>query len=695
MTQKHPLPLLNLSPNSHPAQGHSAPLRLLIPPTPLSPHLLVSSDEQEILKIWDVASLEGQDTPVEIQSFTLDVALDALHSAHWCQCTPYRLWCMDTQGQVGYYLLPQTPSKAPTFHPCPLPLPDDSQALAMMQHAHQLIALTTAGLFYCDVNTAPETRWQPQETLPFSLANAMQAHGVDSDSHLHLALRYTQEWQVFQASLPLQQDTPWTALTPPQALHALPQTKDAAFFLSPEARYLVHDRQVHDLQHPESTPQTYYGRPLAFSVQSSRLLWASGDSVFVTDFSQQGQITHHQALSYAERFASWPIFWSLAAAQETLAGAELPEFWVADQHRQNASGLWPSASGDTFKLAQSLKGEGGWVESLCFLDQHTLAVGGGQKGSLYLLRLHPDHIEGPQGFMTASQAIESLVPTLSPTAKVFSALQGAQISLYPQTAVTPDGALAAALPLNPPAAPWHKALDNGALSQWVASARGWIAQFDHKGKQSLQAYDLQEQNWRVLSARLPEQAILHVALSSRYFLFEVPGRESCLKIFDAEQQTWQALPCELEWIDQMQWEAESQLLVACCENQLEVWQGPPSALRPCGGISQTDLFNALQVSKEASAFWTLDNTGTLQAWQVQGAQLKSSHAPISLEHWAEHLSDRVTALSENAAYVALGDHDIPLRIWDGKTGKALGEALISLNDTGSALESVFYPMGSR
>ncbi len=686
MTQKHP--------NFHPAQGHSAPLRLLIPPTPLSPHLLVSSDEQEILNVWDVSALQGQGTPAEIQSFTLDADLDALHSAHWCQCTPYRLWCMDAQGQVGYYLLTQPPSKAPTFHPCPLPLPDHSQALAMIPHDHQLIVLTTAGLFYRDVTTDLETSWQPQEALPFSLTTTVQAHGVESDSKLYLALRYPQQWQVFRAPLPLQHDTSWTALNTPQALQALPQTQEAAFFLSPKGRYLVHDRQVHDLHQPENTPQTYYGRPLAFSVQSSRLLWASGDSVFVTDFSQQGKITHHQAMSYTERFASWPIFWSLAAAQQALAEAELPEFWVADQHRQNASGLWPSASGDTFKLAPSLKGEGGWVESLCFLDQHTLAVGGGQKGSLYLLRLHPDHIEGPQGFITVSQAIESIVPTLNPTARVFSALQGAHVSLYAQTAVTPDGALASALPLNPPAAPWHKALDNGALSQWVASARGWIAQFDHKGKQSLQAYDLQGQNWRILSARLPEQAILRAALSSRYFLFEAPGRDSCLKIFDAEQQTWQAFPCELEWIDQMQWEAESQLLVACCENQLEVWQGSPADLKPCGRISQTALFNALQVSKEASAFWTLDNTGTLQAWQVQGAQPKSSHPPISLEHWTEDLSDRVVALSENATYVALGDHDVPLRIWDGNTGKALAEALISINDTGSALESVFYPMDS-
>lgn len=699
MTQEHPqeyaLPPLPLSHHSAQAQGHNAPLRLLIPPTPLSPHLLVSSDEQETLKIWDVTSAKGQHTPIEIQSFTLDADLEALHSAHWCHRTPYRLWCMDVRGQVGYYPLEKHPTQAPTFQACPLNLPSHSQGLALIQSGEQLIVLTTAGLFYRDVTTSCETPWHSHAHLPFSLTKALQAHGVCPESQLRLALRHEKQWQIFEISLPLQADAQWDPLSAPQVFsQAVSSTQAPAFFLSPDGHYLVHDRQIHDLQHTDTAPKTYYGRPLVFSARQQRLLWASGDSLFITDLSQNGSITHHQALSYTERFASWPIFWSLAAAQEALPELDLPEFWVADQHRQNASGLWPSTADDTFKLAQSLKGEGGWVESLCFLDQNTLLLGGGQKGSLCALRLHPNRVEGPQGFISSSQPIESLVSTLNSSAQVFSCLQGARVSVYPSPFHANAQELTAALTLNPPAAPWHKALDNGALSQWVASAQGWIAQFDHKGKQSLQAYELHPQKWRVLATKLPEQAVLLAALSSRYLLFEVPGRDSCLKIFDAEQQSWQELRCNLEWIDQVQWQAESQILVAYCEDQLEVWQGDPAQLKPCGDISHTAIFNALRVSQETSGFWTLDNDGMLQYWQVNATQVKATHPPVRLEHWSEHLTDRVVALSEHAAYVALGDRDVPLRIWNGQTGSALCEALVSLNDTGSSLEAVFYPMST-
>lgn len=693
MTQEHPLPPLNLSTHSQPAQGHNAPLRLLIPPTPLSPHLLVSSDEQETFKIWDVASIKEQQAPIERQRFTLDADLEALHSAHWCHHTPYRLWCMDVRGQVGYYTLASNLTQAPIFQACPLSLPSHSQALALLQCGEQLIALTTAGLFYRNVTAPCETPWHSHASLPFSLTKAQQAHGVGLGQQLRLALRHENQWQIFQGPLPLQADTQWSSVNAPQALpQSFSPAQAPAFFLSPDGHYLVHDRQVHDLQHADTAPKTYYGRPLVFSAQQQRLLWASGDSLFITDLSQKGRITHHQALSYTERFASWPIFWSLAAAQEALPELDLPEFWVADQHRQNASGLWPSTADDTFTLGQSLKGEGGWVESLCFIDQNTLLIGGGQKGSLSAIRLHPDRIEGPQGFITPSQPIESLMPTNN-AAQVFSCLQGAQVSVYPSPFHASTQELTAALPLNPPAAPWHKALDNGALSQWVASTQGWIAQFDHKGKHSLQAYDLQRRTWRVLATKLPEQAILLAALSSRYLLFEVPGRDSCLKIFDTEQQSWQELRCSLEWIDQVQWQAESQVLAAYCEDQIEVWLGSPAQLKPCGIISHTAVFNALRVSNDNPSFWTLDNAGLLQHWLVNANQVKKAQPPVHLEHWSEHLTDRVVALSEHAAYVALGDRDVPLHIWNGQTGGAVCEALITLNDTASALESVFYPMG--
>lgn len=678
--------------SQHP-QGHTAPLRQLIPPTALSP-LLVSSDENEVLILWEVNPQNPAATPREVLRFALDESLESLHRAHWCQQVPYRLWCMDSYGQVGYYPLDLNTGDSPRFQACALPLSDADTALDLLPAQHTLLALTSAGLFFRELNVSSESPWQSAGALPVS--SAEQAHGVylPTEHKLVLALQNEKVWQVFEAQLPPHSALQWTALSPPQTQDTVSsQTQDdePAFFLSPTGRYLVRNRQVHDLQNLESRAQTYYGRPLAFSAQQPRLLWASGDSLFLTDFAQQGSITHHQPLSYHARFATWPIFWSLAAAQPLLPesqGTNPPEFWVADHHRHNASALWAAPTGEGFTLGQSLTGEGGWVESLCFLENDTLMVGGGQKGSLYRLHLQPNQASLTQGFETTSQPIDNLVLASADTkSPLVAALQGAQPSIYP---LVETETLTAPLAIQAPAAPWHKALQNGALSQWITGqgADTWIAQFEHKGKYSLQAYQQHTQSWRELSKKWPEQAVLIAALSPRYFVFEAPGRESCLQLFDAVQQSWQKIPCALPWIDQAQWQVQTGLLVLRCENSLQVYvfnENASPLLQPLPVVEQTALFNGLRLSAQYPHFWTLDNDGQRKHWQVDIAKGHVSCAQqYPLTNWDTSFHDRVVAISENANYVALGDRDLPLHIWD-RQGHLLYTCLVCLNDAGTAI----------
>ncbi len=210
---------------------------------------------------------------------------------------------------------------------------------------------------------------------------------------LYLALLTPQQAQVFKLMTP-ETDTTGTCLLVFACDLETPATADTAFLLAPQAQYLAIDRHVYDIQSSAAqgnpTRHTYYGRPLAFFDRAATgtkpcLLWASGDTLFTTALSDQGDILHHQEMQYTERYRPWPIFWSFAVADTR---SEVRRFWVADHHRHNASLVIAPTDSEKLRLTHSLIGEGGWVESLCFTQKNRLYVGGGQKGTLCQLQLN-------------------------------------------------------------------------------------------------------------------------------------------------------------------------------------------------------------------------------------------------------------------------------------------------------------------
>ena len=56
---------------------------------------------------------------------------------------------------------------------------------------------------------------------------------------------------------------------------------------------------------------------------------------------------------------------------------------------------------------------------------------------------------------------------------------------------------------------------------------------------------------------------------------------------------------------------------------------------------------------------------------------------LQLHNWNEDYEDRVVAISEQGRYIAIGDSDLPLHIWDGQTGERCYACLSSLDHEGT------------
>lgn len=711
LPQTHP-------PVSQPQIGHGAPLTHLIAPSNVSPQLLVSIDELWELKLWH---LRPDTDPVEYLSVTLT---EEVLQAQWCQHTPGRLWCLNPQGHLGYYDFDLVKHQA-TFQafaslpPLSQEEPESShqaQILGFCQSPNHLFILSSQGLWQTPfpdptptsvtaspvtlnhLDGSPQTHWKQAETLQAQIT--MTANG------LFLGLLSARKAQVFHIVMT---ESASTGTCEPVFNCELetPATGDTAFLIAPQGRFLAVDRHVYSLYRtPEparkTTRHTYYGRPLAFFDQVSSpaqpcLLWASGDTLFTTALSEAGEILRHQEMQYPERYASWPIFWSFAVADTR---SEVPAFWVADHHRHNASTVIAPLLNEALMLTHSLVGEGGWVESLHFTSQNRLYLGGGQKGTLCQLLLPQNGLKPGertpaitlgQHYIAPPQAVESLWSLALADRELLLTLSAGGLRCY-------DAQQSQPIEIPPPPAPWHKALENGALEHLSVLPQGWVAQFSQKGKISLQHYDIATQRWQVLSQKLPEQALLLAAISEQELLMEHDNPTGLFKLYFPHSQRWQDLPCVLEGFDQVLWSDPQQLLAILWEGDIEVWHRQAlGQWHCCHQIHQASFFNGMGFSESSPTLFTLDNNGDFKHWQIHtepgpgdsAQQIPSTpqlihHTPLG--HWGPEAEDRVVSLSKAGRWIALGDRDQPLRIWDGFTGELYATVLACVNAEGTDTE---------
>lgn len=671
-----------------PQTGHPAPIAHFALPNAVTPHWLVSSDENLTLKAWDIrpeVALDAQGTAPEIAALTLDLGLQDMHTLFWCQYTPRKLWCEDSTGQLGYYLFSDN-AQTVDFHLCkplkPTAHGEPSQALALAQAQTVFFQLSADGGHWLE-NKAAEPTLSNHSAPTFGdwdLSLVTQTHLCAYENTFFLALRDAQSWQVFSFQALTSQAKP---LTPRQPLERKVTDIEKNLMLSPQGDFLVVDRSLYALNEPIKAVGHYYGRALAFSNQHPRLLWASGDSLFITHLStqNQGQITHHQSLHYNTPLTHWPVYWAVGAGMPALTVSNdgpLPEFWVSDQHRRNASGLLPSAQHDTFERVQQTAGQGGWVESLLFLDEDTLLLGGGARGTLCSLKLTPQAAQLSTRYESTAQPIEQLLLTpqieqASQEPPQFLTLSGGTLNPHPETSFAS------------PEKPWHKAFFNGALVQISTSATDAVVQLNHKGKTSLQRYTPAQTTWQELTAKLPEKAELLQTLGKRGQLFDSPNAAGPFKIFTDAR--WRPLESELPFVDQALWQDQYDLLALRCEQEIELWH-ITETFQYLGTLTSEDLFNAMVFSKATADCWTLDNGGKFQHWRIATQRDDTIEAPqclstLQLHNWNEDYQDRVVAISDQGRYIAIGDSDLPLHIWDGQTGERCYACLASLDHEGT------------
>lgn len=682
--------------------GHGTPLTHLIAPGGSSPQCLVSIDEAWELKLWQIAT---DTAPVEYLSVTLT---DEIGQAQWCEHTPHRLWCQDLEGNMGYYDFDLVGHQA-TFHAFvslpPLSNGHAHRGLGFCQSHKHLLMLSHQGLWKTPINAATNTSANSLEKLSSppekDLDNALQMQITNTPEGIYFALLTSQHAQVFQLEA-----SEHTAAAICQSVFCCdletPASTDTAFLLAQQGQYLAVDRHVYAIHNSDATRHTYYGRPLAFfdfspSSDTTKpcLLWASGDTLFTTALSEQGEILQHQEMQYTGRYRSWPIFWSFAVADTR---SETPTFWVADHHRHNASVIIAPTSNESLTLGYSLVGEGGWVESLCFTQKDRLYLGGGQKGTLCQLQLSPLHqnplhqnteqqVTLSQHYQAPPQAVETLWKLSNPDSHQDSefllTLSAGVLRCY-------DTQQAEAIEITAPPAPWHKALENGALEQLAVLPKGWIAQFAYKGKVSIQHYNITTQRWQILSQKLPEQAVLLAAISDQELLMEHDNPTGLFKIYFPHSQKWQDLPCDFEAFDQILWNNAQQLLAIVLEGELQVWHHRATGQwHCCHHISQDAFFNGMAFSESAAELWTLDNDGCFKHWSIntQSAQDQSTAAHLlqqtKLSQWGPEAEDRVVSISAEGTLIALGDRDQPLRVWDGTTGDLCYSVLVCVNAEGT------------
>lgn len=672
-----------------PQIGHGAPLTHLIPPGERSLQLLVSIDETWELKLWQISP---DTAPVEYLSLPLP---HEVRQAQWCIHTPNRLWCQDLQGGLGYYDFDLVNHQADFHAFANLPLPPH-EGLGFYQSPDHLLMLSQQGLWQTATPTEKQTAEPPALLKKLSapsekdLSNALQAQITLTPDGLYIALLTAHQAQVFQCTASTYSSVFCMDLE-------TPATPDTAFLLAQRGQHLAIDRQVYALQDPSNPHNntichTYYGRPLAFfdvDTPASKpcLLWASGDTLFTTDLSAQGEILHHQAMRYTERYRSWPIFWSFAVAD---THGEAPTFWVADHHRHNASRVNAPMHSEALAIGHSLVGEGGWVESLCFTQHDRLYVGGGQKGTLCQLQLQTSQSSQPdqpvtlaQHYQAPPQPVESLWKIPLRDREILLTLSAGALRAYSAQQSEP-------FDIMPPPAPWHKALENGALEQLAVLPKGWVTQFSYKGKVSIQHYDIPTQRWHILSQKLPERALLLVAISEQELLMEHDNPTGFFKIYFPHTQTWQDLPSDFEGFDQVLWNNTQQLLAILLEGEIEIWHHPaPGQWVCCHHISQEAFFNGMAFSEQAAELWSLDNDGHFKHWRIQTANAPEEiGAPpliknTSLSHWGPEAEDRVVSISAEGTLIALGDRDQPLRLWNGHTGHLVRTLLACVNTEGT------------
>ena len=238
--------------------------------------------------------------------------------------------------------------------------------------------------------------------------------------------------------------------------------------------------------------------------------------------------------------------------------------------------------------------------------------------------------------------------------------------------------------LHAPKNPGTRPFFNGALVQISTSATDAVVQLNHKGKTSLQRYNPAQTTWKELTAKLPEKAELLQSLEKRGQLFDSPNAAGPFKIFTDSH--WRPLESELPFVDQALWQDQHDLLAMRCEQEIELWH-ITETFQYLGTLTSDDLFNAMVFSKTSAECWTLDNGGKFQHWRVS-TQRDTVEAPqclntLQLHNWNEDYQDRVVAISGQGRYIAIGDSDLPLHIWDGQTGERCYACLVSLDHEGT------------
>ncbi len=408
----------------------------------------------------------------------------------------------------------------------------------------------------------------------------------------------------------------------------------------------------------------YYGRPLAFSQTGDTLLWASGDTLFTTKVKPDGEILQHQIMQYEAPYDTWPIYWSHAVA------APSGGFWVADQHRCNASFI-----SEELTIEVTLQGEGGWVSALCFSD-NALFLGGGQNGTLCQLTL--PELTPEQIYDYPAQPVEQLqIHGDVLWAQSTGALHG-----YSKNASAP-------LNLPAPEKPWHKALHNGALQYACATPTGCVVQFEHKGKNILQVFNARQNRWHARQ-NLPADALLLGVMnheSHLEVLLDHPTRDGDFKCMNLKTGDITPFDCDLE-IEVVRWFPELELLGISGENELQIWQYN-SGWQLLHHLYQDAFFLAFELGLDATgrhSCYTLDSKGVFKHFQLATTD-ESLACPLktTLPSWNKKFEDSVCSISQNGEYIALGAEDVPLHLWrkQGESFVLKQKALVLHSDKAS------------